>query len=127
MIYEARLPLWLRIAVTGILGPVVTASADILIRRWTELDWIAWASFMFCTAVFPLGIVDAWVRRVRFFDHGVVVRNWIFRTRTVKYSEVTYVYRDQSLRLRVSKGASINIPKWEGDFDLIENILKERC
>lgn len=127
LIYEARLPLWLRMVVTGVLGPLVVLSADILIRRWTELDWIGLASFMFCAALLPFGIVDAWVRRVRFFDHGVVVRDWIFRTRAVEYSEVTSIDRGQSLRLLVSKRASINIPKWEGDFDLIEDILKERC
>lgn len=124
VVYEARLPWWLRILFTAIVLPVVVVSAAILIRRWADLDWIAWATFVFCALVLPFAIADGWIRRVRFYNRGLVARNWACQTRTVRYSDITSVGRAQDLRIHQSKGAVINIPKWHGDFDLIEDILE---
>jgi len=126
MIYEARLPWWMRIVFTVVLLPLGVVSAIILIRRWADLDWIAGAAFLFCALVLPFAIADGLVRRVRFYDHGLVTRNWAFQTRALRYSDVASVGRDQSLRIQVSQGAPIKIPKWEADFDFIEDVLEQR-
>ncbi len=125
-VYEARLPWWLRMLFTAIVLPAVAISAAILIRRWADLDWIAWTTFVFCALVLPFVIADGWIRRVRFYDHGLAARNWAFRTRILRYSDVISVGRAQDLRIYQSKGPVVNIPKWHGDFDLIEDMLKER-
>ncbi len=124
-VYEARLPWWLRILFTAIVLPVVAVSTAILIRRWADLDWIAWVAFVFCALVLPFVIADGWIRRVRFYDHGLAARNWAFQTRILRYSDVISVGRAQDLRIHQSTGAVVNIPKWHGDFDSIEDILRK--
>ena len=127
LVCEARLPLWARVVIPLFMAVFVSLpSAWILARRWPEMGWIALGAFAIGAGLGPFAVLDAANRWVRFYEHGLASQDLFGRSRSVRYRDVSFAWQDRQMRIHLKKGRAVVIPKWEGDFDRIQEIVSTR-